>query len=90
MIAKCSNCSKMTVIQFKEKHYSDTIRETYFVCNHCKKRYTTFVTDKEVRSKQKRIKQLTGADTTNERVKLQEEVNQRMDKLKRELTKNGI
>lgn len=89
MIAKCSNCSNMTVIQFKEKHYPDTIRETYFVCNHCKKRYTTFVTDKEVRSKQKQIKQLTGADTTNERVKLQEEVNQRMDELKSELTNDG-
>lgn len=85
MIAQCTNCSKMTRIDFKEQQHSKGIRETYFKCNQCKKRYTCFVTDKAVRSKQKRIKQLTGAHNTEKRVRLQGEVNQRMDELKDDL-----
>jgi len=89
MIAECSNCSKMTMVKFKNQQHPKGIQETYFKCQHCNKRYTCYVTNQAVRAKQREIKNLTGLNDADERTKLQQEVNQCMDKLKSELTNDG-
>jgi len=78
-----------TTIQFKTQDHPRGIKETYFKCQQCNKRYTCFVTNKAVRRKQKEIRSLTGLANTKIRERLQNEVNQRMSELKSELINNG-
>jgi hypothetical protein len=86
MIAQCTSCGMLTTIQFKEQDHAKGIKETYFKCHHCHKRFTCYVTNKAVRAKQKEIRR-TKDQATRER--LQQEVNKRMDELKTELIGNG-
>ncbi|QGH35145.1 hypothetical protein GI584_14310 [Gracilibacillus salitolerans] len=82
MIAQCTNCGMPTTIQFKDQDHPKGIKETYFKCQHCHKRFTCYVTNKAVRAKQKEIRR-TRDQATRERLQL--EVNQRMKELKADL-----
>lgn len=54
----CNKCNKDFEINAKEKKYKDGIVELYFKCPHCKERYTSFFTDKNIRQKQKKVRKL--------------------------------
>lgn len=86
---KCDHCSKFTKIEFKEKKHPNEIIETYFECEHCHHRYVCFVTDKKVRKMQRKKNGLKGNYNFQKRLDLQEEINERMDKLKHNLIEFG-
>ncbi|MUK89147.1 hypothetical protein GMD78_12260 [Ornithinibacillus sp. L9] len=64
MRVTCTNpdCNKVFKMQLKEKNHPRGIKEHYFTCKHCKKRYTSFITDKKVRVLQKEMKRTTDVD----------------------------
>ncbi|WP_339161776.1 hypothetical protein [Siminovitchia sp. FSL W7-1587] len=57
-IVECDHCRKPITIRTKEKKHGKGIVETYFVCPHCQRRYTAFVTNAEIRKRQREIRQL--------------------------------
>lgn len=82
MDVTCDNCNKVFPIKLKEKRHPKTVIETFFICNHCKHRYTSFVTDTEVRRLQRIIKRPMSED---ERLTMFDEIKKRMAILKYEL-----
>jgi hypothetical protein len=82
MNALCTNCNQLTKISYQVTYHPKSIQETYIECDECNDHTTCFVTDKKVRSLQKEIHNTTNTD---KRVQLQEEVNDRMSRLKKEL-----
>lgn len=54
----CDECDKDFKIKMKEKKHGVSIHESYFVCPHCKKKYTAFVTDPECRKMQREIAEI--------------------------------
>ncbi|MBY6800133.1 transglycosylase [Clostridium botulinum] len=54
----CDKCNKDFEINAKEKKYKDGIVELYFKCPHCQERYTSFFTNKSIRQKQKKVRNL--------------------------------
>lgn len=54
----CDECKKYFDIKLKEKKRGNGIVETYFICPHCDKHYTAFVTDAVVRRKQREIRSI--------------------------------
>jgi len=81
----CSTCNRIftdTQIKFQEAKVKKDIIEVYYKCPHCKKKYTCFYTDKEIRRLQ--AKQRATKDV-NEFNKLKEEVTKRMNELKRRM-----
>lgn len=67
---------------FKEEKVKDDIREVYFKCPHCGKKYTCFYTDREIRklqALQRKTKDLVEFD------RLKDKVTNRMNKLKEEM-----
>ncbi len=85
MIAQCTNCEKITDIDFRQWSHGN-LEETYFECEHCRTHYTCFVTDERVQDMQKRLQSMrksgTGTATLQE---MQRVINERM-----EVLKNGI
>ncbi|GKV65497.1 MULTISPECIES: hypothetical protein [unclassified Sporosarcina] len=53
----CDNCQKEFTIKPKTKNHGISIKETYFICPHCKEKYIAFVTDPECRKLQKQIRE---------------------------------
>ncbi len=86
-MAKCDNCSQVTKIKFKEVRHQQGIKETYFNCEHCKTRYICFLTDERVREMQQKLRSFGGRH--NGRMKLQQEINERMNLLKYNLINFG-
>lgn len=85
MEVTCDNCKKVFLVKFKEKRHPNTVIETFFTCSHCKHRYTSFVTDTEVRRLQRKIKREI---TVVERTVIFDEIKRRMATLKHELINN--
>ncbi|QBP07000.1 hypothetical protein [Virgibacillus phage Mimir87] len=54
----CDKCGKSFTIKPQEKKHGNGIKETYFRCTHCNERYTAYVTDADIRKKQRDIKKL--------------------------------
>ncbi len=84
MNALCTSCNKITKVSYKEIQHPKSIKETYIECEHCNDHVTCFVTDGRVREMQKKIRRLTGSGNMNSRIRIKEEVNNRMAKLKQE------
>lgn len=78
----CDSCKKGFTVKTKKKEYGVDIRETYFECTHCKKHYTSFVTNQEARKLQKEIKALTPEKKEND-----EAYQEKMDLLERKNAK---
>ncbi|GIN96128.1 hypothetical protein J6TS1_19980 [Siminovitchia terrae] len=57
-VVDCDHCQKSFNIQPKEKKHGKGITETYFICPHCQHRYTAFVTNAEIRKRQREIRKL--------------------------------
>lgn len=55
---RCDQCDKEFRIKPKTKSHGINIKETYFICPHCKARYTAYVMDKECRKLQSEIRKL--------------------------------
>lgn len=55
----CNKCKKEFEINIKTKKYTGGIEETYFKCPHCNKRYIGFFTDKNIRIKQKKVRNVS-------------------------------
>ncbi|MBM7717292.1 transcription initiation factor IIE alpha subunit [Bacillus thermophilus] len=53
----CDQCNKPLKIKLKTKSRIN-IKETYFVCPHCKAKYTAYVLDGECRKLQSEIRKL--------------------------------
>lgn len=92
--ATCDNCHQITKVVFKKRYLPKSIQETYFNCQECNKKYTCFVTDNKVRDLQKKLAQLRALPPSKypveeEVLRSQEEVNQRMYKLKSDLINNA-
>lgn len=56
--ANCDKCLKTFEIKYKKKNYGVDVIETYFMCPNCKQRYTSIVTNQDIRRKQKEIRDL--------------------------------
>ncbi|WP_432352672.1 hypothetical protein [Sporosarcina sp. A2] len=54
----CDECQDDFTIKLKTKTHKLTIKETFFTCPNCKKKYVAFITDPDCRKLQKEIKQL--------------------------------
>lgn len=89
LTALCDHCGKITDVVFKEQSHPNNIKETYFKCEHCFYRYTSFVTDSKVRKLQRKKDSMKGNHNIDNRLKLQEEINSRMSLLKYNLINFG-
>ncbi|MDW0113773.1 hypothetical protein QT711_11295 [Sporosarcina saromensis] len=58
MNVQCDECKKSFDIKPRKKTHGVNLIETYFKCPHCKMHYTSFVTDQEVRRRQREMKEL--------------------------------
>ena len=83
--ALCNQCDKITDVLFKEEHHPNNVQETYFKCEHCHYRYTCFVIDTKVRKMQRKIR----SASLDNRLSIQEDINNRMGKLKYNLINFG-
>jgi len=54
----CDVCDEQIVIKPQLKKHGDGVQETYFNCPHCDERYTAYVTNAEIRKRQREIKRL--------------------------------
>ncbi|WP_026908942.1 hypothetical protein [Paucisalibacillus globulus] len=90
LLGTCDKCKKVTPIKFEIKHHPRSIQETYFKCKQCGEHYTCFVTDDWVRKRQKKMvhmrQNFKGRKILED---MQQEINERMDKLKSELLSNA-
>ncbi|VXC07591.1 conserved hypothetical protein [Bacillus sp. 349Y] len=88
----CDQCNEKFKILPREKKLGNGIKETYFNCPKCDKKYVAFKTDGSIRRKQRQIKRLVeirrGSKTvdqfhkyTAKIEKVQAEVKVDMDKL---------
>lgn len=84
--ALCDQCNYITDVVFHKAKHPNGIEETYFTCERCFYRYTSFVTDSWVRKQHKKKDKLT---TATKRLELQEEINSRMSRLKYNLINFG-
>lgn len=48
----CDKCNKGFKLEPKVKKYSKDIQELYFRCPYCKKRYSSYFTDNNIRKQQ--------------------------------------
>ncbi|MEK5173221.1 hypothetical protein NST63_08510 [Heyndrickxia sp. FSL W8-0496] len=80
-LVNCDQCKKNFPVQPKEKKHGQGIKETYFVCPHCKTRYTAYITDQEVRRMQRQIQKLE-----QEIINLKLNASKRMDELKEQIS----
>lgn len=56
----CNQCHKKFNIKLKTKTHGISIKESYFVCPHCKTKYIAFILDAECRRMQNKINKLRG------------------------------
>lgn len=89
LTATCDKCGDITNVNFLEVYKPGGIKVTSFNCQHCQHNYVCFVTDHDVRHMQKVKGGLNGEGKAEERLRLQEDINARMDVLKREYTNDG-
>lgn len=68
----CDECDKDFAIKLKEKKHGKGITETYFVCPHCKARYTAFVLNADARRMQREVKGLHHTSVTSKVAKERE------------------
>lgn len=54
----CDKCNKDFDLNTKVKKHKDGVEEVYFKCPHCKVKYTSYFTDKNIRIKQNKINKL--------------------------------
>ena len=87
--ALCNECGKITDVIYQEQKHPNDIRETFFKCEHCYYRYTCFVTDEWVRKKQKVAAQLRVKNQVSKLQELQQQINERMSRLKYNLVNFG-
>lgn len=85
LTALCTECDYMTDIRFKVRPHPNTVEETYFECEHCNHHFTCFVTDYDIRAMQRRKDKLLGYEHTNDRLAMQDAINERMAVLKQRL-----
>lgn len=81
-LVDCDHCHKPFNIQAKEKKHGKGITETYFTCPHCNHRYTAFVTNAEIRKRQREIRQLSDTLPTITDMKKYQVVMQKINKKK--------
>lgn len=89
LTAHCDKCGLITDVIFKQSKHPNGIQETYFKCEHCHYRYTSFVTDKKVRKMQQKKEAMKDKHLWEKRLELQEQINTRMSKLKYNLINYG-
>lgn len=90
LTAMCDECGKITDVDFKKDRHPNGIEETYFKCEHCYYRYTSFVTDKWVRKQQRKLKAMPRCvDNQSTLDDKQLAINERMGKLKYNLVNYG-
>ena len=87
--ALCNECGKITDVIYQEQKHPNDIRETFFKCEHCYYHYTCFVTDKWVRKKQEVAAQLRVKNQVSKLQELQQQINERMSRLKYNLSNFG-
>lgn len=87
--ALCNECGKITDVIYQEQKHPNDIRETYFKCEHCYYHYTCFVTDAWVRKKHKVAAQLRVKNQVSKLQELQDQINERMSRLKYNLVNFG-
>ena len=80
LTAHRDKCGLITDVVFKQAKHPNDIQETYFKCEHCHYRYTSFVTDAWVRKQHRKAKG---------NLVINEEVNERMTQLKYNLINYG-
>ena len=85
LTALCDQCDYITDVNFKERPHPNTVTETYFDCEHCSHHYTCFVTDYDVRAMQRRKDKLKGDKHIDDRLAMQDTINERMAVLKQGL-----
>lgn len=56
--ATCDECQNVFTIKLKTKTRGINIKETYFRCPNCKKKYTAYVMDNKCRKTQREIRKL--------------------------------
>lgn len=87
--AICNQCDYITDVDIKEKTHPNNIKETYFKCEHCYYHYTCFVTDTKVRKLQRKKNNSKGFHNAEKRLRLEDEINNRMAILKDNLILYG-
>lgn len=81
----CDECDKKFAIKLKEKKHGKGVTETYFVCPHCKSRYTAFVLNADARRMQREIKGLHHTSVTASSEQERAEAVVKMGETKRKL-----
>lgn len=86
MLAICDaedGCKKeFTLEKFEVEKLDNDIEKTYFKCPHCNKKYVAFYTDKEIRRKQKFIRNVKDNKKFD---KLKDEIGKDMKRLRKKI-----
>ncbi|MER1275482.1 hypothetical protein RJD11_12075 [Bacillus velezensis] len=96
MKVNCDTCNKSFDVWAQERQLGKGIVETFFVCPHCKRHYTSAVTNHEIRKKIAALKvlwEIEGPPTDKEArkrydakaAKLKTTIDQKMAELKRKV-----
>ena len=56
MEINCNECKQDFDMKVKVKKHKGSIEEVYFICPHCKERYTSYYTDRLIRVEQSKIR----------------------------------
>lgn len=73
-LVKCDECRHEFVLKkLKTKKLTNGVEKTFFSCPSCKKEYVSFITDKNLRNKQKEMQRL--------RLKIRKQSNKKLDDL---------
>ena len=81
MKVTCDECNKEFDIELKTKKHKKDIEETFFKCEHCGTKYTTFVSNTSIRRKQRRV-QVLHNEINKLTVSMSKEATQLRSKLK--------
>lgn len=89
METTCDKCHKDFMIEIKVKKYSGGIEEIYFVCPHCRQRYSSYFTDRNIRIKQKQIMKRRDnyqkCINNEDKIKILKEIDEIQQKLKEDM-----
>lgn len=72
----CDQCNKDFKIKLKTKSHGINIKESYFICPHCKARYTAFVLDGECRKLQSEIRKLQHSKNTKAQMVTRDQISE--------------
>jgi transcription elongation factor Elf1 len=85
MIVHCDKCPEEFEISMQKTKIEADVERNYFSCPYCSAEYTSFYTNKSIRNKQVRIRNLWSRIRKTKNVKKIDNIQEQIDELKKQL-----